>query len=125
MAPCVKVGLLALTGKAADAVQIITSGIDAARSTGSTLLCHLYLSYLARAHADLGQFDDAWRCIGEAMTAMETTKETWWQAEVNRTAGEIALCRRSRTPRKQKRISSALSQSPANSKPNPGNSAPP
>ena len=26
----------------------------------------LYLSYLARAHAELGQFDDAWRCIGEA-----------------------------------------------------------
>ena len=38
-----------------------------------------------------GQFDDAWRCIGEAMTAMETTKETWWEAEVNRIAGEIVL----------------------------------
>ena len=25
------------------------------------------------------------------MTAMETTKETWWEAEVNRIAGEIAL----------------------------------
>ena len=51
----------------------------------------LWLSYLARAHADLGQFDDAWRCIGEAMTTMETTKETWCEAEVNRVAGEIAL----------------------------------
>jgi predicted ATPase len=46
---------------------------------------------LARAHAELGQFDDARRCIGEAMTAVETTKERWWQAEVHRTAGEIAL----------------------------------
>ena len=51
----------------------------------------LYLSYLARAYAELGQFDDAWRCIGEAMTAMETTKERWCEAEVNRIAGEIAL----------------------------------
>ena len=39
----------------------------------------------------LGQFDDAWRCIGEAMTAVETTKERWCEAEVNRIAGEIAL----------------------------------
>ena len=46
---------------------------------------------LASAYAELGQFDDAWRCIGEAMTAMETTKERWCEAEVNRIAGEIAL----------------------------------
>ena len=30
-----------------------------------------YLSHLARAHAELGQFGDAWRCIGEAMIAVE------------------------------------------------------
>ena len=40
---------------------------------------------------NFGQFDDAWRCIGEAMTAIETTKERWCEAEVNRIAGEIAL----------------------------------
>ena len=82
---------IALTGKAADAVQTITSGIAAWRSTGATVWVPLYLSYLARAYADLGQFDDAWRCIGEAMTLMETTKERWCEAEVNRIAGEIAL----------------------------------
>ena len=51
----------------------------------------LRLSQLASAHADLGQFDDAWRSIGEALTAVETTKERWWEAEINRLAGEIAL----------------------------------
>ena len=50
-----------------------------------------YLSYLAKAHAELSQFDDAWRCIGEAMTAIGTTKERLCEAEVNRIAGEIAL----------------------------------
>ena len=50
-----------------------------------------FLSDLARAHAELGQFDEAWRCISEAMTAVETTKERWCEAEVNRIAGEIAL----------------------------------
>ena len=83
--------VLALTGKASDAVQMITSGITAWRSTGATVWMPLYLSYLARAYAELGQFDDAWRCIGEAMTAVETTKERWCEAEVHRIAGEIAL----------------------------------
>jgi predicted ATPase len=49
------------------------------------------LSFLSRAYADIGQFDDAWRCIDEAMTMVETTKERWHEAEVNRIAGEIAL----------------------------------
>jgi predicted ATPase len=83
--------LSAMTDKAADAVEIITSGIDTARSTGSTLWTPLNLSHLARAYAALGKFDDAWRCIGEAIMAMATTKETWWEAEVYRAGGEIAL----------------------------------
>jgi predicted ATPase len=83
--------VFALTGKAADGVQIINSAVAAMRSTGTTLWLSLSLPYLAKAYADLGQFNDAWRCIGEAMTAVETTKERWWEAEVNRTAGEITL----------------------------------
>ena len=83
--------VLAMTGKASDAIHVITSGATALRSTGSTMWLPLCLSYLARAHAELGQFNDAWRCMGEATTAMETTKEKWLEAEVNRIAGEIAL----------------------------------
>jgi class 3 adenylate cyclase/tetratricopeptide (TPR) repeat protein len=83
--------LMALTGKASNAVQMITSGMTAWRSSGSTLWTPLDLSYLARAYAVLGQFDDAWRCVGEAMMVMENTKETWCEAEVHRMAGEIAL----------------------------------
>jgi predicted ATPase len=83
--------VLALTGKAPDGVHIITSGFAAAQSTGGTLWTPNFLSYLASAYAELGQFDEAWRCIGEAMAHVETTKERRWEAEVNRMAGEIAL----------------------------------
>jgi class 3 adenylate cyclase/predicted ATPase len=83
--------LLALNGKASDAIQMIISGITAWRSTGATAYLPFYLTHLARAHAEIGRFDDALRCIGEATTAIETTKETWCDAEVNRVAGEIAL----------------------------------
>jgi predicted ATPase len=83
--------MLAMTGNASDAVQMISSGIAAFRATGTASLMPAYLSYLARAHEELGQFDDARRCIREAMTAVETTKEKWWEAEVHRIAGEIVL----------------------------------
>jgi predicted ATPase len=84
-------GLLALTGKAADGVETITSGITAYRCTGATVGMPSTLSILARAYGELGQLDDARRCIGEAMAEVETTKATIWEAQVYRAAGDIAL----------------------------------
>jgi predicted ATPase len=49
-----------------------------------------YRAYLAKAHAELDQFDEAWRNVHEAITAIENSNETWWEADVNRIAGEIA-----------------------------------
>jgi predicted ATPase len=83
--------VMALTGKASDAAQMITSGITAWRSTGATVWLPIFLPLLAMAHSELGQFDDAWRCIGEAMTAVEISKESFCEAEIHRRAGEIAL----------------------------------
>jgi class 3 adenylate cyclase/predicted ATPase len=83
--------VLALTGKASDAVQTLTAALSARRSTGATQGAPLHLSYLAWAYAELGQFEEAWRCIGEAMTLVEATREKWYEAEVNRVAGEVAL----------------------------------
>jgi predicted ATPase/class 3 adenylate cyclase len=82
---------LNLKGQASDAIEMLISGIAGWRTTGATFRMPERLSYLARAYAELGRCDDAWRCIGEAMTAVETTKEKWCEAEVHRFAGEIAL----------------------------------
>jgi len=83
--------VLALSGNPSKAIQMITSGMTTYRSTGSRVYLPFFLSHLSRAHAELGQFDDAWRCIDEAMTAVETTKERWYEAEINHIKGEIAL----------------------------------
>jgi predicted ATPase len=83
--------LCAVSGKAAEAVHMLTLGTSAFRSTGATLFAPTQLSGLATAYAKLGQFDDARCSITEAMSAMDTSKETWFEAEVNRVAGEIAL----------------------------------
>jgi hypothetical protein len=68
--------LFALTGKASDAVHKIISGLAEWQSTGSTLLMPFNLSCLARAYAELGKFDGAWRCIGEAMRGCGAIRES-------------------------------------------------
>ena len=84
--------LLAQTGQASNAIEMFTSAVTAYQSArGTTAFMPVHLLNLAKAHAELGRFDDAWRRIGEALTAVETTKERWYEAEINRIAGEIAL----------------------------------
>jgi predicted ATPase len=83
--------VMALTARASDAIDMLISGIAAYRKTGATAWLPHYWPRLARAHAELGQFEEAWRCIAEAMTAVETTKQKWCEADVHRVAGEIAL----------------------------------
>ena len=83
--------LLPLVGKSAEGIQTISSGIDGWRSIGATVFAPFWLSHLALAYAGLGKFDDAWRKIYETMTAIETSKEKWCEAEINRIAGEIAF----------------------------------
>jgi len=61
-----------------------------------------HLSHLASAYAELDKFDDAWRSISEAIAAIETTKERWHEAEVHRTAAEIALMSSERDAAKAK-----------------------
>jgi predicted ATPase len=79
------------TRQAAKAVSSIVSAITSYRSTGATLFTPFVLSYLAIAHASVGQIDDARRCIGEARSAAETAGERWCEAEIHRMAGEIEL----------------------------------
>jgi predicted ATPase len=83
--------ILAAAGEAADAVQMITAGLTALQTTGTTFWRPLYVSYLAKAYAELGKFADARRCVDEAATAVRTTKETTFEAEVHRIAGEIEI----------------------------------
>jgi predicted ATPase len=78
-------------GKVSNAVEMITSGLVEFRSTGATYFVPFYLSCLARAHADLGQFDASRRAVAEAMAALEASGERWWEPELHRVAGEIAL----------------------------------
>jgi predicted ATPase/class 3 adenylate cyclase len=83
--------LLAQAGDASEAVQAISSSLTTIRSTGTKMFLPCFLMLLSEAHADLGEFDAAQSCINEALTAIQSNKERWCEAEVNRVAGEVAL----------------------------------
>jgi predicted ATPase len=88
---CMRGLFLLQTGRPSEAGEKLTSGITAWRATGATLFTPTQLSWLAAAQAGLGLLDDAWRCLEEAMNVMKSSKESWYEAEVNRIAGEVAL----------------------------------
>jgi predicted ATPase len=83
--------VLAPRGSAAEAIDAIMSGLADHRATGATLWHPMIFSYLAAAHGDLGQFDEAWHRIGETLASVEAAKEKWAEAEIHRVAGEIVL----------------------------------
>ena len=51
----------------------------------------IFLSHLSEAYALLGKFDEASRCVREATNAIKVSNERWFEADVNRTVGELAL----------------------------------
>jgi len=88
--------LSALTGDASNSVRTISTALTAWRSTGSTVYVPLSSVFLAAAYAELGQLNDAERCISEAMTVIEQTGERWFEADIHHMAGKVALMSRQR-----------------------------
>ena len=119
--------LRAVTGRASEAVQLLAPGLAALRSVGTTIFTPVGLSLLAKSYAALGQLDDAWRSADEARNVIERTKETWFEADVHRMAGEVALQPPQPDAAKAEASISSACHSPSRvlSKQNPGNSAPP
>ena len=58
---------------------------------GNSVVAAIVLIIFDDSYAALGQFDDAWRSVDEAKKVIGRTKETWFEANVHRIAGEIAL----------------------------------
>jgi class 3 adenylate cyclase/predicted ATPase len=83
--------LSALNGKATEAVKTIGSGMGAWRSTGASLWMPMHLAHLIGAYADVGHFDQAQRCFDDAVTLMAQTKERWYESDIHRIAGDVAM----------------------------------
>jgi class 3 adenylate cyclase/predicted ATPase len=83
--------LLAQAGDTDQAISLGTDAVAAIRSTGATAYAPWYMSFLADGYAKLGRFDDAWRCIDDAINATVSTGEKWLEAEIYRIAADVVL----------------------------------
>jgi predicted ATPase len=83
----------AVIGKPADAVRLMTLGLNEWRAMGTTLQIPWFLVNLALALSDpaICQLDDALRSISDAINATEASGETWCVPEVYRVAGELTV----------------------------------
>src|SRR5262249_21792746 len=113
--------VLALTNKASKAIHMFTAGITAWRSTGSTLWVPLWFPYLSKAYAELGQFEDAWRCIGEAMTGVKKTGEGWSEAGYTGVAGKPAVRQQRRDLERAQSFCERAPAAPRKQQAKPGN----
>jgi class 3 adenylate cyclase/predicted ATPase len=84
-------GWAASLGGAKDVAESIDAGLRAYATTGSRVCTALFLTVLARAHANAGRIDQTRECIAKALATMQETKEGCFEAEVHRTAGELNL----------------------------------
>jgi predicted ATPase len=81
--------LMARLDRLGPAKEVAQIGAAVGREFSHSLLAAVVRKPEAELQSALDH--DAVRCIGEAITAVETTGERWCEAEINRIAGEIAL----------------------------------
>jgi class 3 adenylate cyclase/predicted ATPase len=83
--------IFAATNRSDEAVELIEANRSAFAASGAKLFAPYNLSWLARARAACGRPTEAKNAISEAFDMMSETGEKWDDAEIHRTAGEIAL----------------------------------
>jgi len=82
---------LSVSGRALEAIEFLNSGLAAARAMGANIAVAHHLTGLAVSHAELGEFDDAWRYIEEAERFQNHTGERSYDPEVWIAAGKFSL----------------------------------
>ena len=81
------------TDRGDHATQLIGSGLSVLAATRMTLFSPFGLTCLARAHAACGRVAEAQNALSKALDAVSKTNERWDEAEIHRTAGELAASR--------------------------------
>ena len=74
-----------------EGLALLKSSLDTWRASGAGVIVPYCLGLLAATHQALGQISDASRSVAEALSMVETTHSRWYEAELHRLHGELAL----------------------------------
>src|SRR5262249_49146481 len=72
-------------------VAQIGKGLAGLRATGAEVFTPYYLALLAEAYGRDGQAGEGLTVVGEALAIVDKNEERWWEAELYRLKGELAL----------------------------------
>src|SRR5262249_25146 len=84
-------GLLEEDGRREEGMVQMRQGLESWRATGAELLSPYYLALQAEAYGQIGFPEEGLSRIAEALTAIEKSAERWWEAELYRLKGTLAL----------------------------------
>ena len=82
---------LARQGRVGPGLAQLRRGLDAWRATGAAHMVPYFLALLAEALAQNGASEAARAALAEAQAVAERTGERWYEAELHRLAGVLAL----------------------------------
>jgi class 3 adenylate cyclase/predicted ATPase len=82
---------LAQLGQAEHGVVQIREGLALASATGAEMWRTYNLAQLAEACGKVNRIDEGLDALTEALDAIETHGERWWEAEIHRLRGELLL----------------------------------
>lgn len=83
--------VMAEEGDTAEGIAHMRQGIAAWRDTGAVLVMPWYLTSLAEVYSAAGQVDEGLQVLAEALALVETTGESFYEAEMYRLMGELHL----------------------------------
>jgi predicted ATPase len=74
-----------------EGIALMRGGLDAQLATGASLFRPLFLYFLAEACETAGRFEEGLGAVAEAIAIMEKTGERYYEAELHRLKGDLAL----------------------------------
>ena len=82
---------LCLQGRGAEGVARMRTGFADALATGAKTMRPVFCALLAEAYGQVGQLDEAWRMLSDALDAVEESGQRYYEAETYRFKGELHL----------------------------------
>jgi len=80
---------LTTCGQVQEGLALLVQGQAELRAIGAVVTTSALFTWLAEAHAKLGQPDEERRCLAEAARVVETNEERVWEAELLRLRGDL------------------------------------
>jgi class 3 adenylate cyclase/predicted ATPase len=76
-------------GQGQEGIAQIRQGLTSWRSTGSELGLPYFLALLAEAYGKVGQAEEGFKVLAEALVVVNKSEERWYEAELHRLKGEL------------------------------------